>query len=76
MKTLLFLSVIAAGVAVTASAQPPGSFLDLVTSVTSITFVGEARAQSRRVIRCVNGGTVNGRFYCNILRARARGLVP
>lgn len=76
MRTLLFLSVIAVGVAMSASTQRIESVRDLVTSVRSITFVGEAQAQSRRVIRCVNGGTVNGRFYCNILRARARGLVP
>jgi hypothetical protein len=75
MKTLLLVSVVAAGVTVTASTQQPRSVLDLVASIRSITFVGEAQAQSRRVIRCVNGGTVNGRFYCNILRARERGLI-
>ena len=69
MKTLLLLSVLAAGVAVTASTVRLVSIPDLVASVGSITIVGEAQAQSRRDVRCRNGGYANGRFYCNLERA-------
>jgi hypothetical protein len=75
MKTLLLLSIIAAGATVTASTVRLASIPDLVASIRSITMIGEAQAQSRRDVRCRKGGYANNRHYCNLERARARGLV-
>ena len=75
MKALLFLSVIATGMTITASTVRFGSLSDFMATVRSITIVGETQAQSRRDVRCRRGGYVNNRYYCNLGRARARGLV-
>jgi hypothetical protein len=75
MKTLLLLSIIAVGATVTASTVRLASIPDLVASIRSITMIGEAQAQSRRDVRCRKGGYANNRYYCNLERARARGLV-
>ena len=75
MKVLLLMSIIATGLALTASVRPVASVPDFVGSFRSITLIGEARAQSRRDVRCRRGGYANNRYYCNLERARARGLV-
>jgi hypothetical protein len=75
MKTLLLLSIIAAGATVTASSVRLASIPDLVASIRSITMIGDAQAQSRRDVRCRKGGYANNRYYCNLERARARGLL-
>jgi hypothetical protein len=61
------------------------SVLSLATFVTSLALpiviasTSDAVAQSwgRRGanVRCTNGGSVNGRYYCNVPKAKARGLI-
>jgi hypothetical protein len=61
------------------------SVLCLATFVTSLVLpiviasTSDAVAQSwgRRGanVRCTNGGTVNGHYYCNLQKAKARGLI-
>ena len=70
MKALLLVSIIATGMALTASVRPVASVPDFVGSFRSITLIGEARAQSRRDVRCRRGGYANNRYYCNLERAR------
>jgi hypothetical protein len=57
MKALLLVSIIATGMALTASVRPVASVPDFVGSFRSITLIGEARAQSRRDVRCRRVGT-------------------
>jgi hypothetical protein len=75
MKALLLVSVVAASITMTASAMRIASVSDFMAAVRSITMVSEAQAQSRRDVRCRRGGYANHRYYCNLERARARGLL-
>jgi hypothetical protein len=75
MKALLLLSVIATGMTITASTARLASLSDFTATIRSITIVGETQAQSRRDVWCRRGGYANNRYYCNLERARARGLV-
>jgi hypothetical protein len=75
MKALLLLSAIATGMTITASTARLASLSDFTATIRSITIVGETQAQSRRDVRCRRGGYANNRYYCNLERARARGLV-
>jgi hypothetical protein len=75
MKALLLLSAIATGMTITASTARLASLSDFTATIRSITIVGETQAQSRHDVRCRRGGYANNRYYCNLERARARGLV-
>ena len=74
MKKLVWLGAIALGMSLTTAVRPT-SLADIAATVQSTTLVSGAQAQSRPIIRCVKGGWVNGRFYCNVARARARGRI-
>jgi hypothetical protein len=75
MKALLLVSIIVIGMTITASTVRVASVSDFMAGIRSITMGAEAQAQSRRDVRCRRGGYANNRYYCNLVRARARGLV-
>ena len=52
----------------------PSLVLSIVIASTSDA-VAQSWGRRGANVRCLNGGSVDGRYYCNVPRARARGLI-